>query len=129
MAAPARRVLALAVAARRRPIENALDAPADAGGGLRLGGPDRLERPRHQRCVDRRDRKFANRWEYISLQGGGPLPGVLRILPALAVRHDVALSAFGETQRIGGLDPCGGPPGVARLDGVDAFIDDPAPFA
>jgi hypothetical protein len=52
MAAPARRVFASAITARRRPIDDRFDAAAHPAGGFGLRGPDRLQRSHDEPDVD-----------------------------------------------------------------------------
>lgn len=53
MTAPARRVVAGSVSARRRPIEDAFDTTAHAASGFWLFGPDRLDRLENQTNIYR----------------------------------------------------------------------------
>ena len=91
VAAPTGRVVALAVAARRGPVQDALDPAAHPRGGLRLGRPDRLEDLHDEAGVDRADRQLADHRVGVGGDGAGPLRPVLAVLPAR--RHGRRCSA------------------------------------
>src|SRR5262249_20454688 len=90
--APTRRVVAAAIAAHGRPIENVLNASAHAIRGFRLFVPNRLDHPEHERGVDRSYRQLAYDGIGAGLERRHPLGGVLGVLPAGAVTRDIELS-------------------------------------
>jgi hypothetical protein len=100
MAGPAARVLAPAVAAVGRPIQNGLHAAAEPAGGLRLRRPDRFDHLHHQRRVDRLHREVADDRIGVGLKRRRPLGRVLLVSPAgwcaamYAVAASLNFSAF-----------------------------------
>ena len=104
MAAPPRRVLALPVAARGRPIENHFDPAAHPARGFGLLGPDRLERLQHQPDIDRLNGQAAEVRIDVGFERRRPLRGVFRIAPAGSVRLDVGFGACSECHPLGRVD-------------------------
>lgn len=74
MPAPPGRVGACPVAGDRGPRQHAFDPAAKPPGSLGLHGPDRLEDPQYQRCVDRIDGRVAEYRIGVGLEGARPLP-------------------------------------------------------
>src|SRR6516165_6055946 len=91
MALPPRWVLAHAIAAGRRPIQDALDAAAQPARGFWLLGPDRLEYAHDQCEVGRRDRQLTDYRIGITRQRCRPLRGMSRVPPASSLGGDVGL--------------------------------------
>ena len=104
VAAPARRVLAGAVAARRRPIEDAFNSAAHPARRFRLHRPYRLDRAQHEPDIDRLHRQAAEHGIDVGIEGRRPLRGVLGVAPAGLVRIDVLLGASGEAHRPGRVE-------------------------
>src|ERR1700724_2066146 len=104
VAAPTRRVLALSIAARRSPIENAFDPAAHPACGLGLDCPDRLDHLHDEPYVDRLHRQRSEDGIDIGAERRRPLRRVLRISPACLMRGDVALGASSECHRLGRVE-------------------------
>ena len=102
VALPARRVLALAVAARCRPVEHGLDASPHARGRLGLGQPDRLQHFQHQRRVNLHDGKLAEGRIGVVGERLAPLGRLPGITPARGLRRDALLGGLLEEHRLGG---------------------------
>src|SRR6516162_8194474 len=92
MATPSGRVLTLAVATDRCPIEHALDPAANPRGGFRLSRPYRLDRLGYETDIDRLDGQVTKERIDVGLKCARPLRGMLRVFPASFVRGDVCLS-------------------------------------
>src|SRR5262249_60029319 len=104
MAAPARRVLAGAIAAHLRPIEYALDTSALAARRLRLLLPNRLQDFHYQRGVYRLHRQRAD-GPGMGRERRRPLRRVLAITPSGTMHLDVGITPFPERFRPGALNP------------------------
>src|SRR5204862_1302412 len=93
MTASTRGVLAFAVAASRRPIQDSLNAatyPARRFGLLR---PDRLDGFHDKADIDYLDGEIAEMRVHICIECPRPLGPVLRVAPARLMRRHVGLSA------------------------------------
>src|SRR6516164_2114017 len=118
MGLPPCRVLSLAVAARRGPIEDALYPPADPGSRLRLLMPDRFEHLHDEPDIDRFHGQAAESGIDVGAERRGPLRSVLRALPPGFMRGDVSLGAFLEAQRLGRVELRLLPAGVPSSDRI-----------
>src|SRR3954470_5201905 len=92
MALPARWVLPCPPAVCAGIVEDRLDASADAGCGLRLRGPDRLQDLCHLARLNPTDGHILDYGIDVRLQRSIPLPRVLLIAPCGSVRLYVGLS-------------------------------------
>src|SRR4029453_548133 len=82
VAAPARGVLALAIAAYSGPIEDHLEAAPGAARGFRFVFPDRAEGSDHEVRIHVGHRHCAEHRATVSLEGVGPLVHMLAVAPA-----------------------------------------------
>ena len=128
MAAPAGRILAAPLAARRCRIQYRFDALADPTGGFGLCGPDRLQNPHHKPGVDLLDGQGANEGVGIGGKGVAPLVAVLCVPPAGLVRLDESLGRVLEGYLLGRLRPLRGPLAVTGADGVNTSRLEPTRF-
>ena len=126
MAAPARGVLALAIAARGRPVENGFNATAYAAGCFRFLRPDRLKNLQHQSRVDCLDRKRSDNGIGIGRQRRAPLRGVLAIAPAGPVGGNLLFCAVAKRHRLSGVKRCLNALGPTGVDRVNALMLEPA---
>jgi hypothetical protein len=120
MATPASGVFTLPVAARRRPIQDALDPPSDAACGFRFCVPNRLEDFHYQRDIDRLHWQIADDGIDVSRERRRPLRGVFRVFPASAVRPDKGLGALPKGHCPGNLELRLASLRSFRLDRIDA---------
>src|SRR5689334_20318729 len=100
MAAPARRVIARAIPARRGPIEHRFDPPADAACGFRLCRPYRFDRFHDQPGIDRLNGEIAELGTDVGFERRRPLGRMLGIPPPGAMRLDVGLGTFPKGHRL-----------------------------
>src|ERR1044071_9497672 len=121
MSAPPRRVIALPVTARRRPVEDTFDPAAHPARGFRLRRPDRLDRFHHQPNIYGLHRELAELRVDVPLQCRGPLRGVLRIAPADPMGRDELLGAGFEGDCLGRIELGGAPLALANLYRVQAI--------
>src|SRR6516165_6504844 len=91
MTLPLRRVFASPIAARLGPIEHRFDSSANACGGLRFCGPDRLEHFHDQGDIDRPPRRWTEHWTDICSMSCCTMPDLLLILPRVRMRFYVGL--------------------------------------
>src|SRR5712672_4251852 len=105
MAAPARRILALAIAARGRPVEDAFYPAAHPARGFWLLRPYRLDRLQHEPDIDDLHGKIAEHRIDIAFEGRAPLRGVLGVAPARLMGADVSLGAVLEVIRLRRIEP------------------------
>src|SRR6516164_1815762 len=96
MSAPSRWVFALAIAARRGPINDRLDAATHPAGGFRLCRPDRLQRLHNEPDVNSLYRERTENWKGIASQRGRPLRCVLGIFPPRLVSLDIGFGTLTE---------------------------------
>jgi hypothetical protein len=89
-------ILARAMAAHLRPVQNRLDAAPHARRRLRPSRPDGFENLDYQSSIDRCDRQLANHRIHVGLQRRGPLSPMHGIAPAGLMGCDIALGAFPE---------------------------------
>src|SRR6185437_14143216 len=97
--APARRIFAIAKSLHFCPIQDDLDAAANAARCFVLPQPDRLQDAGDQSCVDTVYRKLSDDRMHISLECRRPLRGMLRVLPARTMRNNVFFGAMTEAGR------------------------------
>src|SRR5687768_16740758 len=81
MTAPACRIVAAAIAARGRPVEDTFDPAAHTRGGFRLCGPDRLKDLTDMAGFNRRHGQRADQWIDVGGECRRPLRAVLVVLP------------------------------------------------
>src|SRR5436309_12958731 len=86
-------ILARAIPAHLRPVQNGFDSPPHARRSLRSRRPDWLENGYHERSIDRRDRQPTNNRIHVGLQCRGPLLPMYRIVPAGLVGCEIPLGA------------------------------------
>src|SRR5271170_5553079 len=120
MTAPPRRVLALAIAACRRPIEDRFNPPTHPACRLRLLGPDRLKHFHDQPDIDRLYRQRSEGRMDIGDERRWPLRRMLIVLPRGLMRGDVALGAVPEGHRLGRVELRCHAPCFACLDWIAA---------
>src|SRR5262249_51594066 len=95
--APSGWVLARAISAHLRPIQDGLDTPADAARSLGLRRPDRLQDPEHERSIDDLHRETANDGLGIGGERRLPLRRMLGVAPAGSMAGNVPCGAFFES--------------------------------
>src|SRR5688500_5435642 len=100
MAAPARWVIAGAIASCRCPIEYRLDAPAHSARRFRLLCPNRLDSLHHEAGIDGGDGQPTDMRIDVGFERRRPLRGVLGVTPARLMRLDVGLAALPEGHRL-----------------------------
>src|SRR5438552_1889620 len=105
MTAPARWVFPIPKAVHLGPVENRLDASADAASGLRPRAPQRLDRPHNEGRVNLLDGCFADDGGDIGGESIAPLLAVLAVMPPGLVRCDEPLSALVEGDAVRFLAP------------------------
>src|SRR6516162_4988253 len=126
MSAPPCRVFARAKAAYSRPIQNAFDAPADAGRRLRLRGPDWLQRLEHERRIDHLHRHGAENGTRVGGERCQPLRRVLAATPSRAVGGGVLLGCCIEGHAFDFVEPRLHTSGTPMLDWIDSLIPQPS---
>src|SRR5437868_4667759 len=100
MAAPARRVLAVSIPARLRPIQNDFDPAAHSARRLGFYGPDRLNGAHDEPDIDILHREAAERGIDVRFECRLPLRSMLPIAPGAAVRIEIAPRAILEAHRL-----------------------------
>src|ERR1700737_670698 len=132
MAAPARRILTLAVAARGRPVDDRLDTPAQPGSRLRLCRPKGsgfvirsaanllLQHLHHERDIDGLHGEHAKDRIDVCGERARPLFGMLRVFPPGIVRLDVGFTALAKGPCLCVIELHLKPLGSTNLDRVDA---------
>src|SRR5579859_2542567 len=96
MAPPAGGVLTAAVAARRRPVEDAFDPASDPARRLWLGRPYRLDRLHDQPNVNSSHRQVADGRMDVGGECGIPLCAVLGVAPAGLMGGDITIGTVTE---------------------------------
>src|ERR1700733_612408 len=128
MPGPASGIVSLAVFGNRGPGEHTLDSAPHARCCLGRLVPDRLQGLPPQASVDRRDRQVIDdsrrsRKDMFTafrlIKRGGPLRGVLVVLPSASICRHIGVSAVLKRHRLGGFDLFLSPYGVTSLAGVD----------
>jgi hypothetical protein len=125
MTASPRRVLALAIATRRRPVEHGLYTAAQPRRRFWLLRPKWLYDFHHESRVGVLDRKGADDRFGIGLDGGAPLRCMPGVAPAGAIGRDVLLGTLLERQRFGSVERGLGALSPGSLDRVYALVGEP----
>src|SRR5215831_8719072 len=129
MSAPARRVLAGAIAANLGPVEDSLDTAAHARCCLGLLGPHGLDNLHDQASVDGLHWQPAEHRAHIGAQRVLPLLPMLGVPPCRFVRGDVGRGASIKRHRLRRLDGGRRALLISRLDRVDPGGEEAAAFA